>query len=245
LPKNINMMQARENEIARLVRLIDEKSKKFEEPKLILIGGYALRAYVPFARATRDCDFVLQKKNGWNLDEIKNWFSKDIVIEVFEKLDVSGFLRCIKTLKVDEKNVKVALDFMEGEVTGRNERDKVRIDESFVVNSKKAKIRMADEEFEVYVPRYIDYMILKIVSARPSDIRDIATMVWKKGVPKGINKRAEEIMPFPEVLVEKMKLMLLIISDARFIHSWRGTFATKEFDEKAKRAVINKLNKLI
>lgn len=245
MPKYVDIMQAREEEIAKLIEFLSKKSNSFEKPKLILIGGYALRAFIPFTRSTRDCDFAIQKKNGWHLDEIRNWFEKDVVIEAFEKKDESGFMRCIKLIKVGRRFVRASLDFMEGEVTGRSEEDRVRIDDTFMANSKRIKIKVADKEFEVNVPGYADYFILKVVSARPSDVRDIATMAWKKGIPKGIKKRVREMMPYQEVFREKIKKSILpVISDKRFLHSWRGTFATTEFDEEARSTVIDKLNKL-
>jgi len=244
LPKYIDVMRAREEEIAKLIELISRKSNGFEEPKLILIGGYALRAFIPFTRSTRDCDFVLQKKNGWHLDEIKGWFDEDVAIEAFEKKEQSGFLRCIKLIKVGRRSVRASMDFMEGEVTGRSERDRVMIDDSFVSSSRKIGIKIADMEIDVNVPSYADYLVLKIVSARQSDVRDIATMAWKNGIPKEIMKRVREIVPYSEVFIEKIKFMLPLISDKRFLHSWRGTFATTEFDEKARSIVIDELNKL-
>ncbi|MFQ6075528.1 MAG: hypothetical protein ACE5Z5_05270 [Candidatus Bathyarchaeia archaeon] len=49
-----------------------------------------------------------------------------------------------------------------------------------------------------------------------------------------------------EVFREKIeKSILPVISDKRFLHSWRGTFATDEFDEEARSTVIDKLNKLV
>jgi hypothetical protein len=69
-------MRMREEEIAKLMGLLSTKSKRFEDPKLILIGGYGLRAFIPFARSTRDCDFAIKKNNGWHLDEVKGWLSE-------------------------------------------------------------------------------------------------------------------------------------------------------------------------
>jgi len=245
LPKYVDIMQAREEEIARLIDFLSEKSKGFEKPKLILTGGYALRAFIPFTRSTRDCDFVLHKKNGWYLDDIRKWFDNDVSIEAFEEKDESGFMRCIKLIKIGRRSVRASLDFMEGEVTGRSERDRVRIGDSFIASSKRVKIKVADKEFEVNVPSYADYLILKVVSARPSDVRDIATMAWKKGIPRGIRKRAREMMPYPEVFREKIRKSILpVLSDKRFLHSWRGTFATTEFDGEVRSKVIDKLNKL-
>jgi len=42
LPKAIDMMRLRENEIVNTIELLSKKSKGFTKPKLVLIGGYAL-----------------------------------------------------------------------------------------------------------------------------------------------------------------------------------------------------------
>jgi len=102
-------MKLREKEIRKLIEYFSNKSDGFENPKLIMVGGYALRAFIPLSRYTRDCDFVLKKLNGWNLDKIKEWLPKDLAIEVFEKRDSYGFLRCIKILKniIGDKTILV------------------------------------------------------------------------------------------------------------------------------------------
>ena len=78
LVRYVEVMRVREEEIATLIELLHKRSKGFEVPKLILIGGYGLRAFIPFVRSTRDCDFVVKKKKGWQLDEIKEWLSGEI-----------------------------------------------------------------------------------------------------------------------------------------------------------------------
>ena len=64
-------MKRREREILKLLKMIAERTSSFSDPKLILIGGYALRAFVPFTRYTRDCDFALRKARGWKIDKLK------------------------------------------------------------------------------------------------------------------------------------------------------------------------------
>ena len=107
------------------------------------------------------------------------------------------------------------------------------------------KIRVADREIEVRVPGYLDYFILKVISARASDARDIATLVWKNGLPKGLKRRVDEVMPYPEVFGEKLRKSILpTIRDKRFLHSWRGTFMTTELNEEIKKQIIEELSKL-
>ena len=245
MAKNIRIMQEREEGVAKLMKLISDKSRRFECPKLVMIGGYALRAFTTLARYTRDCDFILKKENGWNLDKIKRLLSKYLTIVNLEKHKDYGFMRCIKFVPVGGKSVKVSLDFMEGKVVGRKEKEQVFIDESFINNSRKTKIEIAGEEFIIYIPAYKDYFILKIVSGRRSDVRDIATLVWKKGVSDQIKNRAREILPFPEIFDENLKQAITDISDKRFIDSWRGTFITTDFNESTKQKVLEKLRDLL
>jgi len=63
LPKVIDLMKRREDEILSSLLFLSEKTKGFTDPELITIGGYALRVFIPFPRFTRDCDFVNEK--GW------------------------------------------------------------------------------------------------------------------------------------------------------------------------------------
>lgn len=64
MARYIEMVKSKEEEIAKLIELLSKKSSGFNNPKLILIGGYALRAFTTLSRTTRDCDLVLPKKNG-------------------------------------------------------------------------------------------------------------------------------------------------------------------------------------
>ena len=98
---------------------------------------------------------------------------------------------------------------------------------------------------EIYVPDYTDYMILKIMSARPSDIRDIATLVWKNGIPDDMAERAKMALAHPEIIRKNLKLIITDISDKRFLDSWKGTFVTTEFTERTEEQVLKELKKLV
>jgi hypothetical protein len=212
---------------------------------MVMIGGYALRAFTSLSRYTRDCDFVLKKSDGWNLDKIQKLLPKVLNAEVFEKRDSYGFLRCIRLLKVDGRIAKISIDFMEGEVRGRMEEQVFFITEKFLQKTRKVKIPIAEKMIEIYVPDYTDYLILKIMSARPSDIRDIATLIWKKEIPDDIEERAKKTLAHPEILKKNLKLIITDISDKRFLDSWKGTFVTTEFTEKIKEQVLKELKKLL
>jgi hypothetical protein len=114
----------------------------------------------------------------------------------------------------------------------------------FSHKAKKVKITIAEKTFEMYVPDYMDYLILKLMSARPSDIRDLATLVWKNGIPDDLKEEAKKTLAHPEIIEENLKLIISDISDKRFLDSWKGTFVTTEFTENIKEEVLKKLKTL-
>ena len=243
--KHLDVMKLREVEIEKILEYLSMRTDGFENPKIVMIGGYALRAFTGFSRYTRDCDFVLKKSDGWNLDRIQKLLSKDLSTEVFEKRGNYGFLRCIKFLKVDGRSAKISIDFMEGEVRGRTEGQIFFITERFLQKISKVKIPIAEKGVEIFVPDYTDYLLLKIMSARPSDVRDIATLVWKNGVPDGLKERAKKALAHPEILKKNMALIIDDISDKRFLDSWKGTFVTTEFTEKTREEILKELKKIL
>jgi hypothetical protein len=157
--------------------------------------------------------------------------SKDMSTEALEKRGSYGFLRCVKMLR---SGAKISIGFREDEVRGRTEEQLFFIAEKFLQKTKKAKITIAENIFEMNIPDYADYMILKIMSARPSDTRDIATLVWKNSIPSNLKDEADETLVKSEILDENLKLMISDISDKRFLNSWKGTFITTEFIEETK-----------
>ena len=245
MPKYKDVMDKREEEIAKLLEIISRISDGFTSPRIVLIGGYALRAYSQYSRYTRDCDFVMRRENGWHLDTIKKWLAKEIDVESFETRETYAFARFSKQLSIGRKSAKIAIDFMEGEVRGRAEGAVVLIDEKFVNEAITAEILVGAKKINFFVPSYRDYFILKIVSARPSDIRDIAALVLKNGGPGGLDKRIKEILPHPNIFARNIQDVIIPqVSHERFVDSWRGTFVTKQFDEESKELVLKELRAL-
>jgi Nucleotidyl transferase AbiEii toxin, Type IV TA system len=144
LVKHAELLNLREEEISKIIEQLSKQTDGFDNPKMILIGGYALRAFTSFSRYTRDCDFVLKKADGWNLDKILQMLSNEMSAEAFEKRDSYGFLRCVKLLKAA---AKISIDFMEGEVRGRTAGQVFCITEKFVQTAKKVKINIGKKNF--------------------------------------------------------------------------------------------------
>jgi hypothetical protein len=238
-------MRQREQRIGELIQRVGTKSKAFASPTIIVIGGYALRAHIQFSRFSRDCDFALPKRSRFAIDRIAQWFP-DLSIETKEKFDGYGFLRIIKMfpsgMRRPSEKIKVSLDFMEGEVRGRKG-DSVLIDDEFVENSIAALIPVGSSSIPVRVPSYEDYFILKLMSSRPSDIRDIAALVATKGTPDNdrLHKRIAATVNKPEQLVENTALVLKDLSDARFVDSWRGTFVTEQFTDADRKRITKEM----
>ncbi len=211
-----------------------------------MIGGYALRAFIPLSRFTRDCDFIVKKKDGWNLDGLKLILPEDYNIEAEEKRETYGFMRWVKYVRYDKTSIKVSLDFMEGEIRGRKPEEMILIDEKMVNGSKPVFISIANENVKVFVPSYADYFIMKVVSSRASDIRDIASLVLESGVPKGIMERVREILPSPKVFEDKLKEKVIPeIKRRTFLDSWRGIFATTSYTDEDKKRAIEQLEELM
>jgi len=245
LPKVIETMKRREEELLKAIRNLSEKTEGFTNPKLILIGGYALRTFIKFSRFTRDCDFIIKKKNGWNLDRLKENLPEGYNIEREERHENYGFMRWVKLLQHNKAKVKVSLDFMEGEIRGRKAKEVILIDRAMVENSRFVSISIADENVSIAVPSYLDYFIMKVVSSRASDIRDMASLIHENGVPSRLTDRINEILPYPQIFREKVEERIIPeIRKATFLDSRRGIFATTSYSEEDKEKVIEQLEKL-
>jgi len=246
LPKAIDLMKRREEEILNSLLFLSEKTKDFTDPELIMIGGYALRAFIPFSRFTRDCDFTMMKRDSWNIDRIKEVLPEGYLVEEEEKCNNYGFLRCIKFVKHNRAKVKVSMDFMEGEIRGREAKEIIKIDEAMIKNRVFASILIAGRAIKLPVPSYVDYFVMKVVSARASDIRDIASLICENGIPENLVERVKQILPYPEIFSIKLKERIIPeIRRKTFLDSWRGIFGTIKYNEKDRRKVIIEIEKLV
>ncbi len=246
MPKAVDMMKRREQEIRAALLHLSERTEGFTNPRIAVIGGYALRAYIPLSRFTRDCEFVLTKKNGWTMDDLKAMLPQGYLIKEEEKLGSYGFLRCAKRLRMGRAETKISMDFMEGEIRGRSPSDIIVIDEALMERRKTVAIPLAGEPIRIAVPDYIDYFIMKVVSSRASDIRDVTSLVSENGIPTGLEKRITQILPHAEVFKAKLvQKVLPELEKPTFISSWRGIFGTSKYSESDKQKVTALIKKLV
>jgi hypothetical protein len=107
-------------------------------------------------------------------------------------------------------------------------------------------IPIAGKPIKLSVPNYLDYFIMKIVSARASDIRDIASLICENGIPENLEERVKQVSPYPEIFSIKLKERIVPeIRRKTFLDSWRGIFGTTKFNEDYKKKVIAELEKLV
>jgi hypothetical protein len=142
-------MKRRGEEILSSLLSLSEKAKGFTEPELIMIGGYALRAFIPFSRITRDCDFAMMKRNGWNIDRIKGFLPEGYLVEEEQKHNDYGFLRCMKSAKHNRIRVKVSIDFMEEEIRGREAKEVIKIDKAMIKSREFVSISIAGKPIKL------------------------------------------------------------------------------------------------
>ena len=246
MPKAIEFMKKREKELLKIIRKLSEKTNSFSNPELLLIGGYALRAFVSLSRYTRDCDFALRKTEGWKIDRLKDIMPRDFSVKALEKHGTYGFMRCMKFIRYNKLRIKVSIDFMEGEIRGRELKEVILIDRKMIEDRRFVNISVAGNLVKVPVPSYLNYFMMKVVSARPSDIRDIASLVLENGIPKGVKKRIKEILPYPEIFQIKLNDRIIPeIEKRNFLDSWRGVFATTRYMEEDRQKVLRELKKLL
>jgi len=87
---------------------------------------------------------------------------------------------------------------------------------------------------------------MKVVSARASDIRDVASLICENGIPENLDERVKQVLPYPEIFSIKLKERIIPeIKRKTFLDSWRGIFGTTKYNEEDRRKVITELEKLI
>ncbi|MCD6592460.1 hypothetical protein J7L00_00015 [Candidatus Bathyarchaeota archaeon] len=110
----------------------------------------------------------------------------------------------------------------------------------------RATIPVAGEEVAVLAPSYVDYFMMKVISARPSGIRDLASLVLERGLLSSLSERIRQILPYPEVFKSKLEVNIIpVVKRRAFIDSWRGVFGTTKYAEDDRRRIIETLETLL
>ena len=164
-------LQLREKEIF-------ETLKKINKFRFVIIGGYAVNPYT-LPRFSVDCDIVLENPNETNklIEELKkNNYTKQNI----NKLDLpyhGDFLRYEKNIGND---INASFDILIGSVYDRE--TKVSFDAEWIFNNSSLillKGKTIDERLKVRIININALIVMKFISCRESDIRDLFMLTAK------------------------------------------------------------------
>ena len=176
---NANLFSIREQEIFNIL-------KKIKGCDFVLIGGYAVNAYT-LPRFSTDCDIVIKDSNELNKIVkilINAGYKKD---NPAGKFSYSGkFSRYEKIL---ETNFSVSIDILIGDVSDRMT-GAVFSAEWIFKNAIKNRLngKTIIEELQLKILRIDALIVMKTISCRATDIRDIFMMLPKAKDDEWIKK---------------------------------------------------------
>jgi len=159
------MLQLREKEIF-------ETLKKMIKFQFVIIGGYAVNAYT-LPRFSVDCDIVVKNKD--ELREIKEALINFGYLKEESNKDITSYYGDFLRLEKDlGDNIKVSIDILIREVLDRQTNATFSADWVFD-NSEVRTLRgkTITEELKLRIINLDALFILKLVSCRLTDIRDI------------------------------------------------------------------------
>lgn len=167
---NTDLLQVRESEIFKTLKELNGR-------KFVVIGGYAVNAYAP-PRFSVDCDIVIKDKNEIGKVEDKLLDIGYRKAKHPAEFQYSGnFQRHEKDI---EKNFSVSIDILIGKVTDRDTGAIFNADWIFEnSNIMKLNGKTIIEKLDVRIISHRALMAMKIVSCRPTDIRDVFMMAQK------------------------------------------------------------------
>jgi len=151
--------------------------KELKDCDFVIIGGYAVNAYA-LPRFSIDCDIVIKNENELRKIEkilLKIGYKKE---KLAKDVQYSGsFCRYDKTL---DKNFAVSIDALISNVTDRMTEAVFAADWIFENSSiKLLKGKTIAEELKMRIINIDALLVMKIISCRSTDIRDVFMMIPK------------------------------------------------------------------
>ena len=200
-------------------REIFETLKRIKEATFVVIGGYAVNVYA-LPRFSIDCDIVV--KNTKEADIIEKMLSLQGYVKGEESKVTAPyrgeFIRYEKTI---EKEFKVSFDILIGNVVDRQTGAVLSADWVFEHSSRKElRGKVVADKVEVHVPTVEALIVMKILSCRNTDMRDIFMMIDKVRDKDIIRKEVSERTDFSK---QFMKLKEKITSK-EFKNNLQGVF---------------------
>lgn len=224
------MLQLREKEIF-------ETLKKISKFNFVVIGGYAVNSYSPLPRFSVDCDIVIKDKS--ELNKIEGvLINMGYTVEENNKDKTSYYGDFLRLEKDIGESMKVSIDILIKEVLDRQTGATFSADWIFDNSEiKNLKGKTITEELKLKIINLDALFVLKFVSHRLTDIRDIFMLAPdiknKEWVKKEISKKYDFDKLFLKI---KEK-----ITSKQFKDSLQGVYGiiNDKVFEKHKKAILS------
>ena len=208
--------------------------KNLNARDFVIIGGYAVNAYA-LPRFSVDCDIVIKDENDLsriNRILIERGYKKD---ETTAKCHYFGeFSRYEKKL---ENNFAVSIDILVHDVTDRMTQTSFTSYWIFENSSEKIlKGKTITEELKLRIIEIDALLVMKIISCRPTDIRDVFMMMPNAENKNWIKSEIKQRYNFKD----RISKIIMKISSAQFkdgLSGIYGYFDAKVF-EKHRKAIL-------
>jgi len=220
-----NLFKIREKEIFEIL-------KSLKNQKFVVIGGYAVNAYV-LPRFSVDCDIVVHKKDILKITEILERIGFTESQETSELSYGGKFKRFEKQIK---KDFGVSIDILIGEVMDRQTGSVFSVD--WIFENSKVRIlrgKTITENLETRIVNPEALFATKLVSCRKIDIRDIFLLISEIKNKDWIKQEVSNRCSFKD----RFKILKEEISSSQFKDGLQGVFGF--IDEK----IFEKHQKLI
>ncbi|MBI2672318.1 hypothetical protein HYX16_05270 [Candidatus Woesearchaeota archaeon] len=222
-------LEIREKEIFRTL-------KKLIDRKFVIIGGYAVNVYT-LPRFSVDCDLAVKKEEVKEILRIleQEEYKKE---KARNNLPYHGeFIRYEKEIK---NNFKVSFDILIEKVIDRQ--TSAYFDVDWILNNSEFKIlkgKTFKEEINARIPTAEVLVIMKLLSCRINDIRDIFMIIPNVKDYNYIRKVISEKTNFNN----QFKKLIDTISSKNFKDNLQGVFGfIPEYLFDRNKKLISKLN---
>ncbi len=167
----MDQLQIREKEIFKILKSI----KKF---KFVIIGGYAVNAYT-LPRFSIDCDIVIKEQK--ELDRIiKELLKLNYKESIKENNDLPYHGKFYKYEKTLENNFKASIDILFDKVLDRQ--TSATFESEWIIKNSSLKLlrgKTINEELKLRIINIDALIVMKMISCRNTDIRDIFMLMPK------------------------------------------------------------------
>jgi hypothetical protein len=208
----MEQLQLREKEIF-------ETLKKIKKSEFVVIGGYAVNAYT-LPRFSVDCDIVL--KNRKDLKKIEELLLDSQYYKVKNNSnDLTYGGKFERYEKLIENNFKVSMDILISEVLDRQTNSIFSAD--WIFNNSKTRFlkgKTINEKLNLRIINPDALFVMKLISCRQTDIRDIFLLIISIKDKNWIKKEVSERFSLKDRLSKALKK----INSNQFKDELQGVF---------------------